>query len=82
MGMMHKKFHLNVRKNFFTVQVTKQIAQYFLKSLLTTQTMGQSTPSASLLMIKNWEEGLMNQMDGLPFRGTWTDWRIGTIEVP
>lgn len=44
--------------------------------------MGESAPSASLLIIKNLEEGLIHQMDGLLFRETWTDWRNCTTEVP
>ncbi|GAB0192666.1 mitochondrial enolase superfamily member 1 [Grus japonensis] len=42
-----------------------------------TWTRGQSVPSASLLMIPNWEERLTHQKAALPFSETWTGWRTG-----
>ncbi|XP_068810842.1 tetraspanin-9 isoform X2 [Struthio camelus] len=38
---------------------------------------GQSAPSASWLVILNWEEWLTHQRAVLPLRGTWTGWRVG-----
>jgi len=38
---------------------------------------GWSIPSASLVMIKNWEEWLIHQKAVLPFSETWTGWRTG-----
>lgn len=42
---------------------------------LMTCVMGQSTPSASLQTVRNWEECLMLQGVVLPSRGTWAGWR-------
>lgn len=39
--------------------------------------LGQSTLSASLLVIQNWEEWMVDQRIVLLFRETWTGWRNG-----
>ena len=36
----------------------------------------KSVPSASLLMTQSWEEWLIYQKAVLPFRETWTGWRV------
>lgn len=51
--------------------------QCCLSLSLRTQAKGQSTPSASLKMVRSWEEWLTDQVGVLPFRGTLAGWRNG-----
>ena len=51
--------------------------QYCLTSSLMTWMIGQSASSASLQMMRNWEEQLIHHMIVLPCKGTSTGWRNG-----
>jgi len=52
------------------------LGQYYSTASLMTWMMGQSAPAGSLWMVQTWEEWLVYQMVGSPFRGTSTGWRI------
>ena len=58
--------------------------QYWAQSRSTSSSMtwmmGQSAPSASLLMTQSWEEWWIHRQAVLPSSETWTGWKLGREE--